>query len=109
VHDLGLRIPDDISVIAHDDVFPWLKPENFSVPLTTTRSSIRAAGTRVAERLAARIAGRETEPFGEVWPVELIVGLGRRRAEIRRHRTVFDQRNPKKDRIARTITTNPTR
>mgnify|MGYP002139993085 CR=1 FL=1 len=73
VHDLGLRIPDDISVIAHDDVFPWLKPENFSVPLTTTRSSIRAAGTRVAERLAARIAGRETEPFGEVWPVELIV------------------------------------
>jgi LacI family transcriptional regulator len=60
-------------VIAHDDVFPWLKPEHFSIPLTTTRSSIRAAGTRVAERLAARIAGAETEPLGEVWPVELIV------------------------------------
>lgn len=71
--ELGLDIPRDLSVIAHDDVFPWLKPENFSVPLTTTRSSIRAAGTRVAERLAARIAGTETGPVAEVWPVELIV------------------------------------
>jgi LacI family transcriptional regulator len=71
--ELHLRIPEELSVIAHDDVFPWLKPEHFSIPLTTTRSSIRAAGTRVAERLAARIAGAETEPLGEVWPVELIV------------------------------------
>lgn len=71
--ELGLRIPEDLSVIAHDDVFPWLKPEHFSVPLTTTRSSIRAAGTRVAERLAARIDGTEIDPLGEVWPVELIV------------------------------------
>lgn len=71
--DLNLRIPDDLSVIAHDDVFPWLRPEHFSVPLTTTKSSIRAAGTRVAERLAARIAGAEIDPIGEVWPVELIV------------------------------------
>lgn len=70
--DLGIQIPRDLSVIAHDDVFPWLKPENFSVPLTATRSSIRAAGVRVAERLAARIAGTEREPFGEVWPVDLI-------------------------------------
>ena len=36
VRDLGLAIPADVSLIAHDDVFPWLKPENFSVPLSTT-------------------------------------------------------------------------
>ena len=54
IRDLGLSIPGDVSLIAHDDVFPWLKPENFSVPLTTTRSSIRAAGQRIAERLAAK-------------------------------------------------------
>lgn len=71
--DLGLEIPADLSVISHDDVFPWLKPENFSVPLTTTRSSIRAAGTRVAERLAARLSGVEEGALGEVWPVELVV------------------------------------
>jgi hypothetical protein len=39
-------------LIAHNDVFPWLRPENFSVPLATTHFSIRAAGARVAERLA---------------------------------------------------------
>ncbi|MEP9372259.1 LacI family DNA-binding transcriptional regulator [Mesorhizobium sp. KR1-2] len=71
--DLGRSIPRDLSLIAHDDVFPWLKPENFSVPLTTTRSSIRAAGQRIAERLAARIAGQEAGALGEVWPVDLIV------------------------------------
>jgi len=71
--DLGRSIPRDLSLIAHDDVFPWLKPENFSVPLTTTRSSIRAAGQRIAERLAARISGQEAGALGEVWPVDLIV------------------------------------
>lgn len=71
--DLDLVIPRDLSVISHDDVFPWLKPENFSVPLTTTRSSIRAAGSRVAERLSARIKKTETDPVGEIWPVDLIV------------------------------------
>jgi LacI family transcriptional regulator len=73
VRDLNLSIPGDVSLVAHDDVFPWLKPENFSVPLSTTRSSIRAAGARVAERLAARISGLEDGARGEVWPVDLIV------------------------------------
>ena len=73
VRDLGLSIPRDISIIAHDDVFPWLKPENFSVPLATTRSSIRAAGARVAERLVARLNGAEQGAIGEIWPVELVV------------------------------------
>ena len=43
------------------------------MPLTTTRSSIRAAGARVAERLAARISGLEDGARGEVWPVDLVV------------------------------------
>lgn len=73
VRDLGLSIPGDLSLISHDDVFPWLKPENFSVPLSTTRSSIRAAGARVAERLAARISGLEDGARGEIWPVDLVV------------------------------------
>lgn len=72
-NELGFSIPDDLSLISHDDVFAWLKPENFQVPLTTTRSSIRQAGARVAERLAARIKGEEEGERGEVWPVDLIV------------------------------------
>jgi LacI family transcriptional regulator len=73
VRDLGLTIPGDVSLIAHDDVFPWLRPEHFSVPLSTTRSSIRAAGARIAERLAARISGLEEGARGEIWPVDLVV------------------------------------
>jgi len=71
--DLNLSLPRDLSLVSHDDVFHWLKPEHFSVPLTTTRSSIRAAGARVAERLAARISGLEDGARGEVWPVDLVV------------------------------------
>ncbi|MCO5081958.1 MAG: LacI family DNA-binding transcriptional regulator [Rhizobiaceae bacterium] len=71
--ELGLSVPGDVSLIAHDDVFPWLKPENFAVPLSTTRSSIRAAGARIAERLTARLSGAETDARAEVWPVDLVV------------------------------------
>lgn len=71
--ELGLTVPGDVSLVAHDDVFAWLKPESFAVALSTTRSSIRAAGARVAERLAARIAGMETGAHGEIWPVDLVV------------------------------------
>lgn len=71
--DLDLSLPGDLSLISHDDVFPFLKPEGFPAPLTTTRSPIRAAGQRIAERMAARIAGIETEPHGEVWKVDLVV------------------------------------
>ena len=73
LRDAGLSVPKDVSLIAHDDVFPWLKPENFPVPLSTTRSSIRLAGARIAERLAARISGLEEGTHGEVWPVDLVV------------------------------------
>ncbi|PZO73660.1 MAG: transcriptional regulator [Mesorhizobium amorphae] len=65
----GLSIPHDLSLVAHDDVFPWLKPGNFPVALSTTESSIRQAGARVAERLAQRIAGATERQPQEVWPI----------------------------------------
>jgi LacI family transcriptional regulator len=71
--ELSLEIPLDLSLVAHDDVFHYLKPESFPVPLTTTRSSIRAAGERIAERLAARMSGLEQGARAEVWPVDLVV------------------------------------
>lgn len=71
--DLDISIPGQLSVVSHDDVFAWLRPETFPTPISTTRSSIRAAGARVAERLAARMAGLEDGTRGEVWPVDLIV------------------------------------
>ena len=62
-----------MSLIAHDDVLPVLRPENFSVPLTTTRSSLRAAGMRIAERLINRDRPFADYPLQELWKAELIV------------------------------------
>ncbi|MBO0132509.1 MULTISPECIES: LacI family DNA-binding transcriptional regulator [Agrobacterium tumefaciens complex] len=69
----GLKPGRDISLIAHDDVLPLLKPDNFSVPLTTTRSSLRAAGVRVGQRLINRIKFAQMEPHQELWKAELVV------------------------------------
>ena len=67
--DLGLTIPGDLSLIAHDDVFPWLKPENFSgaavddalVDPRGRRAHRRAAGgahLRAGGRARAARSGR---------------------------------------------------
>jgi LacI family transcriptional regulator len=73
VNQAGLKLGEDISLIAHDDVLPLLKPENFSVPLTTTRSSLRAAGVRIAQRLIGTIKQAGPFPEQELWKTELIV------------------------------------
>lgn len=73
VNARGLKLGQDISLTTHDDELPLLKPELFSVPLTTTHSSLRAAGMRVAERLIGEIEGTGEFPFQEVWKAELTV------------------------------------
>ena len=70
--DCGLKIGRDVSVIAHDDGLATVRPEAFDPPLTTTFSSIRAAGTRVAELAAALIGGADPATLSEVRPVDLI-------------------------------------
>lgn len=70
---LNLVIGRDISIIAHDDVFPYLTAENMVPPLSTTRSSIRAAGTRIADLLLQMLAGRDATDIQELWPVDLIL------------------------------------
>lgn len=70
---LNLKIGEDVSVIAHDDVFPFLTPESMIPPLSTTRSSLRMAGTRVTDLLLQIVAGRPAVEIKELWPVELIL------------------------------------
>jgi LacI family transcriptional regulator len=73
VRSLGLTVGRDVSVIAHDDVFPYLTAENMAPSLSATRSSMRAAGARCAELMLQIIAGRAVEEIHELWPVELIL------------------------------------
>ncbi|WP_237151511.1 LacI family DNA-binding transcriptional regulator [Oryzibacter oryziterrae] len=70
--ELGLDVPRDLSIVAHDDDMPAFQPDHMHPPLTTTRSSIRTAGARVAEIALGRLAG-EAPLVQEVWKVDLIV------------------------------------
>lgn len=69
----GLEVGKDVSMIAHDDVFPYLNAETMAPPMSTTRSSIRKAGWRVAELVLEVLGGRPPETIQELWPVDLIL------------------------------------
>ena len=73
IHELGIGIGTDISLIAHDDGLPFLNAEGLSPPLTTTRSFIRQAGSRVAELIIAGIAHPAAALPHELWTVDLVM------------------------------------
>ena len=72
-HELSLRIGKDVSLIGHDDGLPFMNAEGLVPSLTTTTSSIRDAGIRVAELLLERIEKPESPLPAELWNVDLIV------------------------------------
>jgi len=69
VHEAGLDVPDDLSVVGFDDI-----PESayFSPPLTTVRQDFSELGRRCLHLLFARIEGEGTPPRVVV-PPELVV------------------------------------
>ncbi len=69
----GLELGRDVSMIAHDDVFPFLNAARMVPPMSTTRSSIRAASTRAAEFAIELVAGRNPQTIHELWPVDLVI------------------------------------
>lgn len=71
-YELNLAIGKDVSLIAHDDGLPFLNAQGLVPTLSTVRSSIRDAGSRVANLLIAMIADPEAPQPHELWPVELI-------------------------------------
>jgi LacI family transcriptional regulator len=73
INEMGLTIGRDVSLIAHDDGLPFLSAKSLVPSLTTTSSSIRAAGARVAELLLGMITDVESEQPHELWTVDLIV------------------------------------
>ena len=73
VRTAGLKLGDDVSLIAHDDVFPYISADNMVPTVSTTRSSIRAAGVRIGEMLHDIMDGKDDGYFNDVWPVELVL------------------------------------
>jgi len=70
VAELGLTVPDDLSVASIDD-FPWAAA--FSPALTTVRQPIKAMASAALQRLLARIDGDDSAPHTTVLQPELIV------------------------------------
>jgi LacI family transcriptional regulator len=54
---LGLSVPKDVSVIAHDDALPDSRAVSFDPPLTVTRSPLRDSSAPLADILVRRIQG----------------------------------------------------
>lgn len=68
----GLIVGRHVSLIAHDDIFPFLKPDSMTPTLTTTTSSMRSAGRLAAELAIRLLNGEPVETLQKVWDVELI-------------------------------------
>jgi Transcriptional regulators len=73
IRQAGLQLGTDVSMIAHDDVFPYLNADNMYPTMSTTRSSMRQAGTRIAELIMQILSGKPTADVHELWPVELVL------------------------------------
>jgi LacI family transcriptional regulator len=73
IRSAGLELGKDVSMIAHDDVFPYLNADNMVPSMSTTRSSIRAAGFRVGDLVLQLLAGKARDTIHELWPVELVL------------------------------------
>ncbi len=82
LHDGGLRVPQDVSVIGYDDI----QSASYHVPsMTTIRQPLQKMGSLAAEVLLRKLAGEETETLMLVEP-ELIVRESTSRVPAQRGR-----------------------
>lgn len=71
IEDVGLKCPDDVSVIGFDDI---IVAEYFHPRLTTVRQPLHQMGTTAAELLVKRIQNPEAPFQDEIWfEPELVV------------------------------------
>lgn len=84
IRDLGLEIGGDVSIIAHDDGFQNLRADVLHPALTTTYSSVRAAGLRVAELANEMISSQDSLHLQEIWSADLIFRASTRPPRKRR-------------------------
>ncbi|MBC8170571.1 MAG: substrate-binding domain-containing protein, partial [Anaerolineae bacterium] len=71
LYEMGLRIPEDISVVTFDDLPFFLPPNPF---LTLAAQSPYELGKQAAQKLITRLAGQGSSEYQEiVLPVEIII------------------------------------
>jgi len=73
VRDRGLTVPDDVSIMAHDDALPLTRAINFEPALTVTRAPLRDACEPLANILIDHLNGTPARNLQVVLNAELIV------------------------------------
>ncbi len=73
LRDRGLRVPDEVSVMAHDDALPLTRAINFDPALTVTRSPLRDACAPLAKLLADHLRGAPLADLQVTKKAELII------------------------------------
>lgn len=74
IYQAGLRMPDDISVIIHDDELSFFHNDDDIAQFTATRSSVRDAGIRAAQLLLDIIDNPDLAPASQLLEAHLTVG-----------------------------------
>lgn len=68
-HELGRRVPEDISVVGFDDIVAeWTWP-----PLTSVAQDFETIGRKLVEALLPQLRGEPDEPRGVLVPARLVV------------------------------------
>ncbi|KDA06707.1 transcriptional regulator [Microbacterium sp. CH12i] len=70
LHDAGLRVPEDVSVVGFDDV---PDSEHFSPPLTTVRQDFTALGQEAVSAVLAQLKDEESPVMSAMRIPELVV------------------------------------
>lgn len=68
----GLRVPQDVSIVAHDDALAEVSAESLPTPLTVTVSPLSESWKPMARFLTLAIDGAPLEKTQKLQPVELI-------------------------------------
>jgi LacI family transcriptional regulator len=69
---LGLKIPADLSVVAHDDVVPHFRASAFYPALTVSRSPLKDSWIPLADSLSAVIDGTPVEKLQKIAGFEFV-------------------------------------
>ncbi len=86
IADAGLRVPEDISLVAFDD-HPYAP--HLSAPITTVAQDVDALGRVAAEILFARIGGGRAAPITRTIPTRLV-----ERRSVRTLATYTERKQP---------------
>jgi len=69
---LGLSVPGDVSVVAHDDHLPALRASAFFPALTVTKAPLRDSWEPLADCLAGAIAGKPLDGLQRIGSYEFL-------------------------------------